>query len=224
VLSPNRYTNPPLNTRVRVLLPVYPKGQLVLRKHQGANVPTKRFDSPLQNSSHVELVPEKPLDADTRYEVALLRADQHPSTLVFGTFVTGQATDTTAPSAPKISRAVVNGHRSSAMTSCASHTPWAEVFLTGAKDPDRNDALLLYAVWASNGRAPIDLNAPPTADIQEEGGKLKLGKTSYCDPEDFPLPTRGTVQLAIVVVDEAGNRSAVQRANLTMSSPPEAQP
>lgn len=223
LLAPSHQLNAPLNTHVRVVLPVYPKGQLVLRKHRGADVPTKRIDSPLQNISHVSLVPEKPLDAETRYEVALIRTDHHPSTLVFGTFVTGKTSDTTAPAAPKITRTTVNAYRGSAMTSCAVHTPWAEVFLNPANDPDRDDAQLLYAVWAASGKGTIDLNAPPTAYLQEEKGKLKLGRTSYCDPQEFPLPTSGTVALAIVAIDESGNRSAPQRTSLTMSVPLEAQ-
>lgn len=225
LLAPSHQLPAPLNTHARIFLPAYPKGQLVLRKHRGTDVTTKRIDSPLQNSSYVDLVPEKPLDAETRYEVALIRPDVHPSTLVFGTFVTGQASDTLAPLAPKISRAAVNGDRASAMTSCSVNTPWIEVFLAAtAHDPDRDQAQLLYAVWASQGRTAVDLNAPPTAYIQEDRGKLKLGRTSYCDPDEFPLPTRGTVQLAIAAVDEAGNRSPVQRTSLVMSTPVEAQP
>jgi len=224
MLSPAHVGKTPLNARVRVVLPTYLPGRLALRKHDGAEVPVKRIDSPLQSSAHVELVPDNPLDADTRYDVAFINSKDHPSTYIFGTFVTGDVADTKAPVAPKIGKAVVNAHRSSAMTSCAVHTPWVQVFLGGARDPDRDDARLLHAVWMSNSRGVVDLNAPPTAYLVEKDGKIKLGRTSYCDPDEFPLPTGGTVTLAIAAIDEAGNRSAVQRVNVTMTSPPEAQP
>ena len=222
MLSPMREGKAPLNARVRVVVPTYLSGQLALRKHDGADVSVKRIDSPLQSSAHVELVPDKPLDADTRYDVAFVNPKEHPSTYIFGTFVTGNALDTTAPVAPKIGKAVVNAHRSSMMTSCAVHTPWVQVPSSGARDPDRDDARLLHAVWMSNSRGVVDLNAPPTAYLVENDGKIKLGRTSYCDPDEFPLPMAGSVTLSIAAIDEAGNRSAVQRVNFVIPIPTEA--
>jgi len=199
-------------------------GKIVLRKHQGADVTVKRIDSPLPSMAHVDLVPAQPFEADTRYEVALVNPAEHPSTLVFGTFVTGTSADTTPPSPPQISKTIVNGRRSSAGTSCAVGTPWAEVFLSGGRDPDRDEAELLYAVWASNAQGILDLNGPPTAFLVEYKGKLKLGKTSYCDSDEFPLPRQGAVKLAIATVDEAGNRSSIQRVGLVMTPAAEANP
>lgn len=224
VLAPMHATNAPTTSHVRVVLPTYLKGQLILRQHQGPDVATKRFDSPMTSISHVELVPEKPLSANTRYEIALVRSEQHPSTLVFGTFATGQTTDTVAPSAPKITNTAVNGHRWSTMTSCAVSTPWIEMTLQPAKDPERDDAQVLYGVWASNAKGVVDLNAPPTAFVEQDKGKLKLGRLSYCDFDEFPLPTQGSLTLAVAALDESGNRSAVQRVTVKMSKPPEAQP
>lgn len=110
------------------------------------------------------------------------------------------------------------------MGSCAVSSPWAEIFASGARDPDRDDASVLHAVWTSNDRGVVDLNAPPTAYLIEKNGKIKLGKTSYCDPDEFPLPAQGTVKIAIAAIDEAGNRSAVQRIGLVMPTPVEAKP
>ncbi len=222
LLSPSTSHPAPLNARVRVALPKYLAGKLSLRKHRGAEIIVKRTDSPLPNTAHVELVPAQLLDADTRYEVALVNPELHPSTLVFGTFMTGNSTDTSAPLPAKISKTIVNGHRASAMTSCGVSTPWVEVSLSGARDPDRTDAQLLYAVWASNARGIIDLNAPPTAYLFEKNGKIKLGRISYCDPDEFPLPRQGALTLAIATIDEAGNRSSVQRVGLVMTAPVEA--
>jgi hypothetical protein len=224
LLSPESSIQAPLNTHIRITLPTYLKGNLVFRKHQGADVPFQRFDSPAQRTPHIALVPSKPLDPDTRYEIALVNPEAHPSTFVFGTFVTGKDVDSTAPTNPKITRTVVNAHRSSMMTSCAVSTPWAQIFLNKSEDPGRTDVPILYAVWSATGKNKIDLNGPPTAFVREDGGKLKLGRTSYCDPDEFPLPPTGTVSLAIAAVDSAGNRSAVQRTTLTMSAPVEAQP
>lgn len=224
MLSPARLAKAPVNARVRLTLPNYLKGSLVLRKHQGADVPHQRIDSAGRSMPHVELVPKQQLEPNTRYEVALVNPEEHPSTFVFGTFVTGTDVDTVAPTDPKITRTVVNAQRWSAMTSCAVGTPWAQIVLNKSEDPGRTDVPVLYAVWAATGKAKIDLNGPPTAFVQEAEGKLKLGRTSYCDPDEFPLPTNGTVSLAIAAVDPAGNRSAVQRTTLVMSAPAEAHP
>lgn len=196
----------------------------MLRKHHGDEVPAKRIDSPMQSIAHVELIPDKSLEPDTRYEVAFVAADQHPSTLVFGTFMTGNAPDAQAPVPPKMGKPVVNAHRGSAMTSCAVSTPWIQIATSDARDPERDGARLLHAVWMSNAKGAIDLNGPPTAFLMERDGKIRLGRTSHCDPDEFPLPTKGTITLAIAAVDEAGNRSAVQRMNVTMSHPAEATP
>lgn len=224
LLAPMHTTNAPTSSHVRIALPTYlNKGRVVLRQHLGAEVPSKMVESPMSSISHVDLIPEKPLAPNTRYEVALVRPEQHPSTLVFGTFATGQTVDTQAPSAPKIKSTVVNGQRWSTMTSCSVNTPWIEMTLQTSVDPARDDAQMLYGVWASNGRGVVDLNAPPTAFVQEEKGKLKLGRLSYCDFDEFPLPTKGSLTLAVAAIDESGNRSAVQRVTVTMSKPVEAQ-
>lgn len=225
MLSPARLTKAPLNAHVRVAVPSYLTGRLALRKHGGGEIAVKRIDSPVRGMAFADLVPEKPLEADTRYEVAFIRPDQHPSTLVFGTFVTGTAADTTAPIAPKLEKTTVNAQRSISFSSCSVNTPWVHIGASGARDPDRNDAQLLHAVWASNARGTIDLNAPPTAYLLEKDGKIKLGKSSLCDPNEFPLPAQGNLTLAIAAVDEAGNRSAVQKINVVVGRPPaEAQP
>lgn len=224
LLSPESSVKAPVNTHVRIALPSYLKGTLVFRKHKGADIPFQRFNSPAQRTPHIALVPSQNLEPDTRYEIALVNPEAHPSTFVFGTFVTGTDVDSTAPTNPKITRAVVNAHRSSMMTSCAVSTPWAQIFLNKSEDPDKTDMPVLYAVWSASGKEKIDLNGPPTAFVREDGGKLKLGRTSYCDPDEFPLPSSGTVSLAIAAVDSAGNRSAVQRTSLVMSAPIEAHP
>lgn len=216
LLSPSRSVKAPRNSSVRVVIPTHLKGKLTLRKHRGGEIDARRIDSPLPNAAHVELTPVQTLDADTRYEVALIRPDEHPSTLVFGTFVTANDSDTKAPTRAKIGKTTVNGHRAMAMTSCGVNTPWAEIFLSDARDPDRDDARLLYAVWASKSPGGIDTKAPPTAFLVPHDGKIKLGRTSYCDPDDFPLPRSGTVTLAIATIDEAGNRSPVQNVNLVI--------
>jgi hypothetical protein len=222
MLSPARLSSAPVNSRVRVVLPKFLKGNLVLRKHKGADVPFQRIDSSNQYMPDVEIVPKSKLDSNTRYEVALVNPEEHPTTFVFGTFVTGSDIDSVAPTDAKITRTVVNAHRSSVMTSCAVGTPWVQVFLNKSEDPGHTDVPVLYAVWASTGKNKIDLNAPPIAFVEEKDGILKLGRTSYCDPDDFPLPMNGSVSLAIAAVDQAGNRSALQRTTVVISSPPEA--
>jgi len=221
MLSPARLSNAPVNTHVRIVLPKYLKGTLAFRKHQGADVPFQRIDSSNQYMPDVEIVPNGRLEPNTRYEVALVNPEEHPSTFVFGTFMTGSDIDSVAPTNPKITRTVVNAHRSSAMTSCAVNTPWAQIFLNKSEDPEHTDVPVLYAVWAATGKNKIDLNGPPIAFVEEKDGKLKLGRTSYCDPDHFPLPKNGSVSLAIAAVDQAGNRSAVQRTSIVISSPPE---
>ena len=217
LLSPARGASAPKNARVRVVVPAYSAGKLSFRKHGGGEVAGKRVESKLANSTEVELTPDQPLEPDTRYEVAMVDPARHPSTLVFGGFRTGTDTDAVAPTSAKLGRATVNGKRWSTGTSCAVDTPWVEIPVSGSKDPSRDGATLLYAIWTANKQGVIDTAAPPTSWVEAREGKLKLGRTSYCDPDDFPLPRSGSVTLAIASVDEAGNRSPIQRLSIPLS-------
>ena len=219
LLSPSGPANAPLNARVRVVIPGYRAGKLSFRKHAGGEVAAQRVESPLASSTQVELRPEQPLEPGARYDVAMVDSARHPSTLVFGTFHTGTDTDRAAPTSAKLGRANVNGARWSTGTSCAVDTPWVEIPIAAGKDPGRDGAELSYAVWKADGQGAIDTTAPPTAYLQAREGKLKLGRTSHCDPDDFPLPRAGTVTLAIATLDEAGNRSPVQRLSFAITLP-----
>src|SRR4051812_31398136 len=70
LLTPDRNDEAPLNTRVRVEVPMAGDvPDVVLRVHQGDVVPaTKRATKGAWLAS-VEIVPKKPLDPKTRYEI-----------------------------------------------------------------------------------------------------------------------------------------------------------
>lgn len=219
LLSPSPGAPAPLNARVRLALPAgQGKHELVLRQHAGPVVAVKRSDSALGTLTHVELEPEAELSPDTRYELAIVERERHPSTLVFGTFKTGSARDSVAPTGGKLDQAVVFKARRWSGASCGIGTPWATLRAAAGADPDRSAAQLLYAVWAPDAAGRLDTSRPPTAFLAASQGVLTVGKTSLCDPDDFPLPERGRVTLAFALLDEAGNRGPVQRVPLDVSA------
>jgi hypothetical protein len=217
-------TKAPLNTLVRAMIPIDTQAKLVLRKHQGPEIAVKRSEARLQLAARIELVPEQPLEPDTQYEVVLVESSSHPSHYVFGAFTTGNTMDTTAPLAATIGKSKVYWPPYVDRSDCHPNTPAAFVSLTGARDPDRNDARLLHVIWAPNARGIIDIEAPPTAYRFDDKGEIQLGNTSFCDMDDFPLPKRGPLTIAIATIDEAGNRSPVQRVTLDMNQLREAKP
>lgn len=218
MLSPGREAPAPLNTRVRVVLPSHygtgVEDRVQLRKPGGEVVPVTRRKSATSDQVFLELVPEAPLSPATRYEVALRRTDHRPSTLVFGTFVTSDALDTRPPVGGKLGTPRVFKANGWSGASCGIGTPWAEIDVPPTEDPDRERARLLYAVWLPSASGKVDPRTPPTAYLEIAHGKLVIGKTSLCDPDDFPLPARGQVNLGLALVDEAGNFGKLARVAL----------
>src|SRR5262249_26194241 len=111
IVLPDRAPNAPLNTKVRVRGPAQETARLVLRNHEarGADVALKErrlSTDPDDRFVLVELTPEKALEPNARYEVALLDRSTHPPFTVFGTFRTGTKRDVTAPRLEKIGRVV----------------------------------------------------------------------------------------------------------------------
>lgn len=222
LISPAPGTPAPLNTRVRLALPGPGSGagqeELVLRARGGAPVAVKRTDSALGALTHIELVPEAPLASETRYELAVVAKDRHPSTLVFGTFKTEKEADTTAPAGGKLDKPVVYKAKNWYGGSCGIGTPWATLSVAEGKDQGRPGARLVYAVWSADGGGRLDTSSAPKAFLVASEGTLTIGQTSLCDPDDYPLPDKGRATLGFALVDEAGNRGAVQRVVFDISA------
>lgn len=223
MLSPASAGLAPRNARVRVALPGPGTGagahQIVLRVRGGAAVPVKRRESVVSSRAYIELQPESPLAPDTRYEVAVVVKDRRPSTLVFGTFETGTETDTTAPTGGTLGKPEVYKTSPWSGTSCSIGTPWVSIPVTArGSDPGHVGVRPLYAVWAADASGRLDTAGPATTFLQPSEGALTLGKTSYCDPDDFPLPRRGRLTIGVALIDDAGNRGAVQRMVIDVSA------
>lgn len=223
MISPSNVGLAPINARVRVALPGPGTGagqhQIVLRVRGGKAVPVQRRESVVSSRVYVELVPEAPLAPDTRYEVAVVVKDRRPGTLVFGTFETGTETDTAPPTGGKLGKPEVYKTSPWSGTSCSIGSPWVSIPVTAkGSDPGHAGARSLYAVWVADAGGRIDTRAPATTFLAPVEGALTLGKTSYCDPDDFPLPPRGRLTIGVALIDEAGNHGAVQRMVIDVSA------
>ncbi len=220
ILTPDRADGVPVNTRVRLELSPRRGGgrpRIVLRPHGGAEVSAAQRAFSSGALTVVELVPSIPLAADTQYEVALIDADAHPSTLVVGTFRTGTAADTTAPAFDRAGSATVYKNAMSGGGDCTVPGPWIEIDGLAASDPSRASAQLLWAVWRADARGTIDTTAPPETILGAERGTLFLGNHSMCDPHDFALPS-GRVTVGVAPLDEAGNAGAVRKFTVDVAA------
>jgi hypothetical protein len=221
LLSPERVDDAPLNARVRVEAPVRQggaSGKIVLRAVGGAAIAaTARSFSPGGAVEITELVPQAPLAASTRYEVALVDPEQYPSTIVFGTFRTGTATDTKAPRLDRVGAASAHRSKRPGGGSCQVPGPWVVIEGVGASDPGRAGAQLAFGVWLGDASGGVDASKPPTAIVTAFRGALHVGRTSLCDPRDFPLPKGKSVWLGVAAIDEAGNASAVRRVRVDLA-------
>jgi hypothetical protein len=225
LVTPDRLDAAPLNTKVRVdafgiALDALQKGtsKLVLRALGGQDVAVKTSAplGPAMGMTTIELTPVAPLAPSTRYAVAVVDAKRRPSTLVFGTFTTGTAADTTPPRLVKLGAVAAEHQPSASSASCGVPGPWVRAEGIEAVDPDRKDAQLAYAVWLGDAAGKIDSAKPPAAVVKSFNGKLLIGSSSVCDFRASPFPAAPFVWLGIAAVDEAGNASPVERVRVNL--------
>lgn len=219
MLTPVRAQAAPLNTRVRLEVPHQAKPSFVLRAHRGAAVPTSVTVLSGAELDTVELTPTAPLTRETRYEVAIVDPSAVPSTTVVGTFTTGTTTDTVAPKVKSYGTAKTRmnlGHVGGGM--CSIRGPWVEIEGLSVEDPGRPDAELAYAIWGPDSTGKLDTKGPPTTIYRAHEGRLFIGRTSLCDPREFPL-SGPRVTLAVAAVDESGNRGPERRFTLDLTRP-----
>lgn len=228
LIAPHRVDDAPLNTTIRVA--VAARGQrtadeptdavLELRTAAGELVPTRAIITRTEGSwiDHVDLVPAAPLRPHESYVVSYRAPSQWPDTHVLGAFRTGTTADTTAPElaplgAPTLPPTSANGNMQM-QTSCSTSSPWVRFDVT-AHDPDRRHAVLSYAVWLGDPKGHVDVTAPPTSILRGSERSLTIGRSSSCSPQAFPWPTQGShAWLAIAAIDDAGNRSPVQKVRV----------
>jgi hypothetical protein len=218
LLTPDRNDDAPLNTRVRVEVP-FSKDvpDVVLRVHKGDVVPATKRAVKGDWVAFVEVVPKKPLDPKTRYEIGYVDPMRHPSTIVFGTFTTGIASDTTAPRIETFGGAIA--HKDTMRTnSCSVSNPRVVIDGLASSDPGRAGAQIAWSVWRADANGVVDDTKPPAATLLEQNGAITLGRTSSCDPRSFDLPEKGVVTLGIAAVDEAGNKSATRKVRVDLGA------
>lgn len=226
VIGPSAVDGVPRNVHVRVESPnpqagveAQMEGRLVLRAHAGAEVPVKAVSAPDGQLTHVELVPETPLAADTLYEVALVEGRTVPPNRVLSVFRTGNEEDHTAPVVRGRPDAVAFARKDVSSAACQVPGPWVEVRGLVADDPSRPDAKLVWAVWASSS-PKVDTSKPPLVvrEARREDPAIHVGASSLCDPHLHDLPKGPVLYLAIAAVDEAGNASAPQRVTMNLGA------
>ncbi len=216
LLSPTRVDDVPLNAKVRVEAPPSTAGgggasKIVLRVHGGKTVDvTARVGKQGSVDLH-ELTPSGGLAPSTQYEVAVIDPSAHPSTTVIGTFKTGTATDTTAPSLDSINLPppAASG-KVMMLTSCSTSGPRVHFESVSSVDPGRPNAQLLYGVWLGDASGKIDTTKPPVRILPAWQKTLTVGHASLCSVHDFPFPSTAFAWLGVAAIDEAGNRSAVK--------------
>ncbi len=218
-LSPHA-ANAPLNSHARVEVPNdYAKRTFVLRAHRGAVVPTRVATIAGAELTVVDLAPTSALAPETRYEIAAVDANLHPSTLVIGTFVTGTSSDVVAPLLPSLGTVRTNLNLGpSAGGMCTVRGPWITVAKSVAQDPNRADAELGFYVWKLAPGAAYDARKPPDALVFPFRDAISIGKTSMCDTHEIEL-SGASVDLVLAAVDEAGNRSPTRRAHVDLTRP-----
>lgn len=222
VWSPTDGEPAPLNARVTVLRRTRSKGELMMRPVGGEPIATSKQTFDAGWRTIVVLTPAQPLAPNTRYEVAFVQQIYHPTTLVFGTFETGDHRDSKAPSLAPLQQAVFHDQVMRGSTSCGSRERWLEIELSPARD-DRAGAVL-YGLWVADAQGKLDLKEPPLAIVPMGQTRLIFGGTDMCSAAQVPLPKRlGRLPFAVAAFDAAGNRSAAQRGVVTVP-PPKAWP
>jgi hypothetical protein len=211
----------PIGAVVRVAVPTrssHAPAAVVVGEVGGSKVDAGVRSWPDGQLTVIELRPTARLKPTTRYEVAVVDPKAYPSTRVFGTFQTGAGEDRTAPKLDAIGTAVakVNAHPNGG--SCGIAGPWIEIGPVHAEDPGRPNAQLMFAVWAADAAGHIDTAKPPQALVQPYQGTITLGRSSLCDPHDFPIPKAPFLALAIAAIDESGNLSPARKLRVDLRS------
>lgn len=218
-LSP-RKPSPPRNTHARFDVPRGPGSRTyVLRAHRGAVVPSKVDVVAGAELDTIDIAPLAPLAASTRYEVAIVEPNEHPSTLVVGTFVTGTEIDVAAPTMPSL--VALSNHLNLGRVDggmCSVRGPWITFEQRSARDPGREGAELAFKIWRISNGLPFDPKRPPDALLVPFRDHVVIGASNLCAPHPFDL-SGAIADLAVVAVDEAGNESAVRRARVALRSP-----
>jgi hypothetical protein len=219
IVAPDRVDDASLNTRVRFEVPARTPSAngAVLRVTDGAG----RVDATTRSwndggLTFVELTPAKPLQASTRYELAIVDASAYPSTTVIGTFSTGTKSDTVAPRLVSIGTATARGNAHAGGGDCSIQGPWIEVGPVQAEDPERPKAHLMFAVWLGDAAGRVDTTKPPAGLLEEHRGVVTIGRRSLCDPHDFPIPHAPFATFALGAVDESGNMSAPRKLRVDL--------
>lgn len=223
LISPLRTDEAPLNAHVRVALslpePSDPR-VLELRSSRGELVPMTATRSAVEHSQEaiVDLVPSAPLRPHERYQVSARFAQRWPDTLVLGGFKTGASEDHEAPVLMPLGPAKAPARIKTMSSSCDSGQPWVR-WTPEAHDPGRTRAALSFAVWLGDAKGNVDTTRPPTVWL-DANPELAVGATSSCSRQSFPFPAAPFAWLAVAAVDEAGNRSVVQKQRVPVVRKP----
>jgi len=208
----------PVNSTVVVWVPAN-EGNLStltfsLRHKQGGKVvPVDYRSMGAADIGVVEMIPRARLDADTTYEVAVVRGTDPPSAV--GEFTTGRRTLTKAPVARKLLKA---GYFKAVPVCCMCQTgdPYAEIEFEEASS--REPKTSRVAVWIAGADGKIDYTKPPVT-IETIESNLWLGHPSSCSPADFVFPRRKALRLGFKFVDLAGHASPAQDIVLDTTRP-----
>lgn len=227
LLAPSRVDDAPINAHVRVAvarrLYASPGGAadfaVELRRAGGEVVATTATTVRVQDSWEdvIDLVPSIALHPNQTYVVSWLTKGQWPDTLVLGAFKTAAVADHEAPVLGPLAAPELPSRSPTLRSTCDSGQPWAR-WKPDVHDPGRPRATLAFAVWLGDAKGNFDVSQAPTALLENENG-LEIGRSSSCDRSSFSLPARSSVWVGIAAVDEAGNRSAVQKIRVPVVRP-----
>lgn len=172
----------------------------------------------------VELLPAAPLRARTRYEVWYVESHGATRPRVVGTFVTGTATDLTAPTWSGITKAARNvpvqvpGQRALVVPlECGSDG--VDVEVRAPADDLTPDAQMRFVMWIEDANAKIDYaRAPllyeaayPIASLNKTAPpKLEINLGTVETHANWAIPKAvRAVKIGVKAIDLAGNVSAV---------------
>jgi hypothetical protein len=201
----------PRSALVRIELPTGSTGtsqasSIVLREHGGAPVATHQSTVPGAEVTLYQIIPNDPLKADTRYEIAIVDTTKHPPTTVVGTFKTGNAIDNAPPRLDSIGAKYTHLNMHFGGGGCSIRGPWITLSGVVASDPGRAGAQLAYGVWQADASGKLDTKRTPDAIVFPYQGAVTIGQSSLCSMHSFAF-NAPVVTLAIAAFDESGNAS-----------------
>jgi len=152
------------------------------------------------------LTPEAPLVPRSEVHV-VFPADLQGYKVFGGPLTVTEAPDRDAPKLHAQPTVTIETRCTGLCGSC----PWVDLDAGDDVGSPRDGVFL--AIWRPDRRGRFDTTRPPDALVPRRGSRtsFRLGTASMCDPPDWRLVRKGGENLAVALIDSAGQRSDLLR-------------